>query len=192
MKAGRQVEELTIQAKRQLEANDLLISPMVFLEFDYLFSTQENHDRRESPFRHNQRVIRRASLQFPFSGSRSRSTGYPMDDRSFRSHHCGSRAREWHGAADHPRPADPEKLSCRSLAVRLATCRRLGIGIHVIAQLTRRIGDPSGRHRPHLMNGIAGFQRERRDLDIELLAAGADHLISAVHHSRRRLERTPR
>jgi PIN domain nuclease of toxin-antitoxin system len=31
------VEELTSEAKRQIEANDLLISPMVFFEFDYLF-----------------------------------------------------------------------------------------------------------------------------------------------------------
>jgi len=31
------VEELSREAKRQIEGNDLLISPMVFLEFDYLF-----------------------------------------------------------------------------------------------------------------------------------------------------------
>jgi PIN domain nuclease of toxin-antitoxin system len=31
------VEEFSMEAKRQLEANDLLISPMVLLEFDYLF-----------------------------------------------------------------------------------------------------------------------------------------------------------
>lgn len=35
------LEELTIQAKRQLEANDLLISPMVLLEFDYLFQRRK-------------------------------------------------------------------------------------------------------------------------------------------------------
>lgn len=31
------VEEFSIEARRQIEANDLLLSPMVFLEFDYLF-----------------------------------------------------------------------------------------------------------------------------------------------------------
>ena len=31
------VEEFSSEAKQQIEANDLLISPMVFLEFDYLF-----------------------------------------------------------------------------------------------------------------------------------------------------------
>jgi PIN domain nuclease of toxin-antitoxin system len=31
------VEELSKEAKRQIEGNDLLISPMVFFEFDYLF-----------------------------------------------------------------------------------------------------------------------------------------------------------
>jgi PIN domain nuclease of toxin-antitoxin system len=31
------LEEFSIEAKRQLEANDLLISPMVLLEFSYLF-----------------------------------------------------------------------------------------------------------------------------------------------------------
>jgi PIN domain nuclease of toxin-antitoxin system len=31
------LEEFSMEAKRQLEANDLLISPMVLLEFDYLF-----------------------------------------------------------------------------------------------------------------------------------------------------------
>ncbi len=31
------IEELSIEARRQIEANDLLISPMVFLEFDYLY-----------------------------------------------------------------------------------------------------------------------------------------------------------
>ena len=31
------IDELGSAAKRQIEANDLLISPMVFLEFDYLF-----------------------------------------------------------------------------------------------------------------------------------------------------------
>jgi PIN domain nuclease of toxin-antitoxin system len=31
------IEEFGIEARRQLEANDLLISPMVLLEFDYLF-----------------------------------------------------------------------------------------------------------------------------------------------------------
>jgi len=31
------VEEFSSEAKRQIEANDLLISPMVFLEFDHLF-----------------------------------------------------------------------------------------------------------------------------------------------------------
>lgn len=31
------LKELSKEAKRQVEANDLLISPMVFLEFDYLF-----------------------------------------------------------------------------------------------------------------------------------------------------------
>jgi PIN domain nuclease of toxin-antitoxin system len=31
------VEKLSREAKRQIEGNDLLISPMVFLEFDYLF-----------------------------------------------------------------------------------------------------------------------------------------------------------
>ena len=31
------VEKLSNEAKRQIEGNDLLISPMVFLEFEYLF-----------------------------------------------------------------------------------------------------------------------------------------------------------
>jgi PIN domain nuclease of toxin-antitoxin system len=31
------IEEFGIEARRQLDANDLLISPMVLLEFDYLF-----------------------------------------------------------------------------------------------------------------------------------------------------------
>ncbi len=31
------VEELSAEARKQIEANDLLISPMVFFEFDYLF-----------------------------------------------------------------------------------------------------------------------------------------------------------
>ena len=31
------LEELSSEAKKQIEANDLLISPMVWLEFDYLF-----------------------------------------------------------------------------------------------------------------------------------------------------------
>ncbi len=31
------LDEFSIEAKRQLEANDLLISPMVLLEFDYLY-----------------------------------------------------------------------------------------------------------------------------------------------------------
>jgi len=35
------LEELSMEAKRQVEANDLLISPMVFLEFDYLFQRKK-------------------------------------------------------------------------------------------------------------------------------------------------------
>ena len=35
--AAGAVEEFSKDAKRQIEANDLLISPMVYLEFDYLF-----------------------------------------------------------------------------------------------------------------------------------------------------------
>jgi PIN domain nuclease of toxin-antitoxin system len=31
------IEELSIEAKRLIDANELLISPMVLLEFDYLF-----------------------------------------------------------------------------------------------------------------------------------------------------------
>ncbi len=31
------VEELSMEAKRQIEANDLLLSPMAFLELEYLF-----------------------------------------------------------------------------------------------------------------------------------------------------------
>jgi PIN domain nuclease of toxin-antitoxin system len=31
------IEEFSMEARRQIEANDLLISPMVLLEFDYLF-----------------------------------------------------------------------------------------------------------------------------------------------------------
>jgi PIN domain nuclease of toxin-antitoxin system len=34
-------EDLSIEAKRLLEANDLLISPMVFLEFDYLYKRKK-------------------------------------------------------------------------------------------------------------------------------------------------------
>ena len=34
------LEELSSEAKRQIEASDLLISPMVFLELEYLFERQ--------------------------------------------------------------------------------------------------------------------------------------------------------
>ena len=35
------LEEFSSEAKRQLEANDLLISPMVLLEFGYLFKRKK-------------------------------------------------------------------------------------------------------------------------------------------------------
>ena len=35
------IEEFSIEARRRLEANDLLISPMVLLEFDYLFQRRK-------------------------------------------------------------------------------------------------------------------------------------------------------
>ena len=34
-------EALSVEAKRLIEANDLLISPMVFLEFDYLYQRKK-------------------------------------------------------------------------------------------------------------------------------------------------------
>jgi len=39
---------------------------------------------------------------------------------------------------------------------------------------------------------VAGAQPEGRDLDIEMIAGGPDHLVRAAHHAGRRLERTPR
>ena len=35
------IGELSIEAKRRIEANDLLISPMVYLEFDYLYQRKK-------------------------------------------------------------------------------------------------------------------------------------------------------
>jgi len=35
------IEEFSMEARRQMEANDLLISPMVLLEFDYLFQRKK-------------------------------------------------------------------------------------------------------------------------------------------------------
>jgi hypothetical protein len=41
------------------------------------------------------------------------------------------------------------------------------------------------------INCISGLQRKRRDLDVELAAARAGHLIGAAHHTRRGLQRAP-
>src|SRR3984957_14895501 len=42
-----------------------------------------------------------------------------------------------------------------------------------------------------LMNGVAGFQREGRDLDVEFFPAGAHHLVSTPHYSGGGLEGGP-
>jgi PIN domain nuclease of toxin-antitoxin system len=39
--AAGALEEFSKEAKRQIDGNDLLISPMVYLEFDYLHSRQK-------------------------------------------------------------------------------------------------------------------------------------------------------
>src|SRR5580704_11261217 len=46
--------------------------------------------------------------------------------------------------------------------------------------------------KPGLMNRVTRFQREGRDLDIELLSAHAHHLISSAHGAHGGLERAPR
>src|ERR1700730_15753559 len=43
-----------------------------------------------------------------------------------------------------------------------------------------------------LMNRVTSFQREGRDLDVELVPARAGHLIGAAHHTHGGLERAPR
>jgi PIN domain nuclease of toxin-antitoxin system len=45
------VEKLSSEAKRQIEGNDLLISPMVFLEFDYLFQRKRINTGAEEIYR---------------------------------------------------------------------------------------------------------------------------------------------
>jgi hypothetical protein len=50
----------------------------------------------------------------------------------------------------------------------------------------------SGRFHQPLMHRVARLQREGRNLDIKLLAARTDHLISAAHRAHRGLERAPR
>src|SRR5207302_1571107 len=45
---------------------------------------------------------------------------------------------------------------------------------------------------PRLVHRILGLQRKRCDLDIEMTAARADHLIRPPHHTHRGLERAPR
>lgn len=60
-------EELSIQAKRLVEANDLLISPMVFLEFEYLYQRKKIGVSARTLFTAINATFGVAICQFPFA-----------------------------------------------------------------------------------------------------------------------------
>ncbi len=62
------LEEFSSEAKRQLEANDLLISPMVLLEFSYLFKRKKIGVDAKSLFTALTTSFGVALCPFPFAG----------------------------------------------------------------------------------------------------------------------------
>jgi PIN domain nuclease of toxin-antitoxin system len=60
-------DELSNDAKRQIEANDLLLSPMVFLEFDYLFRRKRINCDATAMFTTLNTSFGVALCQFPFA-----------------------------------------------------------------------------------------------------------------------------
>ena len=61
------IEEFSSEAKRQLEANDLLISPMVLLEFAYLFKRRKIGVEPKALFTALNASFGVALCQFPFA-----------------------------------------------------------------------------------------------------------------------------
>ena len=62
------LEEFSSEAKRQLEANDLLISPMVLLEFSYLFKRKKIGVDAKALFTALNTTFGVALCPFPFAG----------------------------------------------------------------------------------------------------------------------------
>jgi PIN domain nuclease of toxin-antitoxin system len=62
------IEEFSSEAKRQLEANDLLISPMVLLEFGYLFKRKKIGVDAKAVFTALNTSFGVALCPFPFTG----------------------------------------------------------------------------------------------------------------------------
>jgi PIN domain nuclease of toxin-antitoxin system len=60
------IEDLSTEAKRLVEANDLLISPMVFLEFDYLYRRKKIGVSAKSLFATLNTSFGVAICRFPF------------------------------------------------------------------------------------------------------------------------------
>ena len=60
-------EELSIEAKRLVEANDLLISPMVFLEFEYLYQRKKIGVSARTLFTAINAAFGVVLCQFPFT-----------------------------------------------------------------------------------------------------------------------------
>jgi PIN domain nuclease of toxin-antitoxin system len=61
------MEELSNDAKRQIEANDLLLSPMALLEFDYLFRRKRINVGASAMFTTLNTSFGVALCQFPFA-----------------------------------------------------------------------------------------------------------------------------
>ena len=62
------LEEFSSEAKRQMEANDLLISPMVLLEFSYLFQRKKIGVDAKALFTALNTTFGVALCPFPFAG----------------------------------------------------------------------------------------------------------------------------
>ena len=60
------VERLSSQAKKQIEAHDLLISPMVLLEFQYLYDRKRIGVRPEALYGYLQATFGIGLCHFPF------------------------------------------------------------------------------------------------------------------------------
>ncbi len=88
-------EELSIEAKRLVEANDLLISPMVFLEFDYLYRRKKIGVSARTLFTAINAAFGVALCQFPFAAiaNEALDIGWTMDpfDRLIVAHAIANR-----------------------------------------------------------------------------------------------------
>ena len=61
------LSNLTEEAKRQIEANDLLISPMVLLELEYLFDRKRSNASAMTMYMYLHTAVGLTLCSFPFS-----------------------------------------------------------------------------------------------------------------------------